>query len=375
MVSRGNKSPSPPAGDEVEVSIFGPGYGECVVVHAGYGDWLIIDSCLEETKRPAALEYLERIGVDAASAVRLVVATHWDDDHINGLADVCEASATAKFVCSAAMTSPQFKSILATWRLRSFLPGGSGVDEMDAIVAGLQGRGAIRASANKVLWERANPIRAEVRALSPSEAADVAMILRFAESESAMGPISKRLPNITDNHASIVLLVVAGNTRILLGADLQVRADRNLGWFAVIDAFDSTNPCELYKVAHHGSANADHDEIWAKLLRKEPLAILTPFVRGDTRLPTPADCKRIVDRTPHAYLTSLPRAGRFRDRDPRAERLMRRFTLKLESVPCRYGHIRLRKKVTNGPDVNWGVNLSQAAIKLSEHADQLEQLK
>jgi len=125
VLSPGNKQYQPPAADEVEVSIFGPGYGECVVVHIGNGDWLVIDSCLEgKAKRAVALEYLESLGVDVASAVRVVVATHWDDDHIVGLADICRASVSAKFVCSAAMTSEQFESILATWRLRSFLPGG-----------------------------------------------------------------------------------------------------------------------------------------------------------------------------------------------------------------------------------------------------------
>ena len=48
----------PPCHDELEVSIFGPGIGESVVVHLGYGDWIVVDSCLNpRTRLPAALEY------------------------------------------------------------------------------------------------------------------------------------------------------------------------------------------------------------------------------------------------------------------------------------------------------------------------------
>jgi beta-lactamase superfamily II metal-dependent hydrolase len=365
VLLRGNRQYQAPADRQIEVSVFGPGYGECVVAHLGNNDWVVIDSCMEHrSKRAVALEYLETLGIDIASAVRLVVATHWDDDHILGLAEICRASATAKFVCSGAMTSEQFQSILATWRLRSFLPGGSGVDEMDSVLQVLEGRGAVRASAQKILWSRDEPSRSEIRTLSPSEAADAAMIVRFAETlaDAQVSPVSRRLPNIIDNHASVVISLVVGNARVLLGADLLVRSDRKFGWFAIIDSF-SGGKYQAYKVAHHGSSNADDDEIWQELLQPQPFAAVTPFVRGGTTLPTDADCERIRARTTEAYLTSPPRPQRFRHRNPRAERLMRRFSRQVYSVPTRFGHVRLRKDIDekNG---NWDVSLFGAAAKL-----------
>jgi glyoxylase-like metal-dependent hydrolase (beta-lactamase superfamily II) len=74
-----------PLRDEAEVSVFGPGFGECVVVHIGRGEWVVVDSCLDaESGRPVALEYLKQLGVDVATQVSLVIATHWHDDHIWG---------------------------------------------------------------------------------------------------------------------------------------------------------------------------------------------------------------------------------------------------------------------------------------------------
>ena len=46
----------PPSPDELEISLFGPGRGECVVVHLGNNDWLVVDSCLDNTSsQPVAL--------------------------------------------------------------------------------------------------------------------------------------------------------------------------------------------------------------------------------------------------------------------------------------------------------------------------------
>ena len=36
MPSRGSSRPSPPEPQELEVSVFGPGFGECVVLHLGF---------------------------------------------------------------------------------------------------------------------------------------------------------------------------------------------------------------------------------------------------------------------------------------------------------------------------------------------------
>jgi len=35
-----------PEKDEIEVSIFGPGYGECIVIHIGNNEWVVIDCIL-----------------------------------------------------------------------------------------------------------------------------------------------------------------------------------------------------------------------------------------------------------------------------------------------------------------------------------------
>src|SRR4051794_14613649 len=97
-------SPLAPEFEEVEITVLGPGYGESVVVHLGDGDWAIVDSCIDRaTDLPASIAYLRSIGVDPTSAVRLVVISHWHDDHIRGLTSTVTACPEARVVCSAAM--------------------------------------------------------------------------------------------------------------------------------------------------------------------------------------------------------------------------------------------------------------------------------
>jgi Metallo-beta-lactamase superfamily len=100
---------TPPRPEQVEISLFGPGFGESVVLHMGFGDWVVVDSCILPRERtPAALAYFGAIGVDPADSVKFVIASHWHDDHIRGLSAVLDRCTKAAFVCPAAVRSPEF---------------------------------------------------------------------------------------------------------------------------------------------------------------------------------------------------------------------------------------------------------------------------
>jgi len=68
----------PPAPDEIEVCVLGPGTGEAILVHCTENEWLCVD-CTKVDGRCWPLSYLNEIGVPA-DAVRLIVATHWHAD-------------------------------------------------------------------------------------------------------------------------------------------------------------------------------------------------------------------------------------------------------------------------------------------------------
>lgn len=359
----------------MEVSIFGPGFGECVVLHLGNGDWAVVDSCLERgSKRPVALQYLERLGVDAAR-IGLVVATHWHDDHMQGISGVFRAAGSARFACTAAVQQPEFKEILLAWTGTRFLAGGSGVDELHRVMQELSKRcGDLTshpaprlASVNKLLWERSTPPRTSVKALSPSDAAVIATMARLRVVLPCVSKVRRRIPSLEANDASVVLSVEVGPQQVLLGADLEASQDRALGWAAIVAEFGSADGRhEVFKIPHHGSPSGHHDEVWTHLLGPEPWTATTPFVRGQLRLPSADDCRRILRYSRRSYLTAPPRVAKYRDPDRAVQKMVAEATRSAYFLPATFGHVRLRKVIDDG-STDWRVEVYGDAMSMADY--------
>ena len=110
----------PPQCDQIEVSLFGPGYGECVLLHIGDGNWVIVDSCFDKHREPAALAYLRGLDSDPAESVRLIVATHWHDDHIRGMGELVEVCKNAVFCCASVLGKRELPTDRDVKRILSF---------------------------------------------------------------------------------------------------------------------------------------------------------------------------------------------------------------------------------------------------------------
>jgi len=77
-----------PKEDELEISIFGPGYGESIVLHIPQVGWGIIDSCVQKfgnTTIIPTLEYLLNIIKPSFPKLAFVILTHPYQAHCEGL--------------------------------------------------------------------------------------------------------------------------------------------------------------------------------------------------------------------------------------------------------------------------------------------------
>ena len=230
----GSELSVPPTADTVEVSIFGPGSGECIVLHLGYGEWVVVDSCVDaKSRRPVAIDYLERLGVDIAKSVSLVVATHWHDDHIGGFGELFEACNNARFACSMALHCKEWETLVQIYG--SYLQaGGSGVDELGRTMRELNRRAQRREVVapnfcinGRVLRDRNDQLAAKVRCLAPSDAAVGTMQARIRkELLPRVSGRRLRVPVLSENDGSVVLAVTVGAASVLLGADLEGGAVR-----------------------------------------------------------------------------------------------------------------------------------------------------
>ena len=374
----GNRRDIAPERSELEVSLFGPGYGESVVLHLGENAWFIVDSCIDPaTGDPAPLEYLRQMQIDPATAVQQVIATHWHDDHIRGLGRIVTVCETAEFVCSAALRQNEFRTLVAAYGQRAMMTS-PGVKEFYEVIQALKARGQrphLRgptfATASRCLWRRGvsdTGLQSEstIYALSPS---DVSILLAHRHIAALLpreGMTKLRVSALTPNHAAVVLWVTTGGASILLGSDLEETGHPGTGWSVILGS--STYPqgkASVFKIPHHGSQTADQPQVWHDMLHAEPLAILTPFVRGNVSLPTRHDVDRLCARTEHAYTTAVPRYRRRRGRPNAVTRTIRETVGSIREVIPSTGHVRLRANLTHQP-ISWHVELFGDACPLRQ---------
>jgi beta-lactamase superfamily II metal-dependent hydrolase len=362
-VTSNSELSSAPKPDELEVSLFGPGVGECAVVHFGAGEWAIVDSCLDAGK-PVALEYLRAMGVDVGAAVKLIVVTHWHDDHARGAAEILVAAPRAKLVCSAALRCDEFQSfVAASSDLRVESQGSSGVDELRRCFEVIQARtpGGNRSKALGPEWTRADQqliVRAssavppaQVVALSPSAGTLSRGFHELAKVLPKLGAPKRAAVAMRPNETCVTLSVQFGQAFALLGADLENTGSPLTGWGAVLSTTSRPSlPAHVFKVPHHGSENAYHPEVWSQMLAKDVVALVTPYAAGSKPLPAPADIKRMKGHTRSVLCTS-PAAGRKRFEDPVVERTVSEVARVFRPRSSRMGHWRVRMSATGSTPV------------------------
>ena len=337
--SRERRAPSP---SEIEVTLLGPGYGESVVVHIGDGDWIVVDSCIDRDGTPQALAYLERIGVNPTQAVNLVVATHWHDDHIRGMAQIVEVCRNARFCCAGALRDVEFLEAIGGLEGQRFSGSGSGVREIHRVFCQFEDRDDLPmfALADRRLH---GGDRHEIWTLSPNDTEFVAFLRRIKQLTPKAGETKRRIRAVAPNHIAVVLWIRIGNVVVLLGSDLERK-----GWRTILASQGRpSSKASLYKVAHHGSPGADTPELWSRLLKPEPFAALTPWRRGTRARPTGKDVERILTQTAHAFATWRPEnVPRARKRThPAVARTLRGSGITIRGSVPDSGAVRLRRPV------------------------------
>ena len=364
---------TPPLSNELEVSLFGPGRGECVVLHLSNGNWMIVDSCLNaEGSRAVALEYLETLKVDVGTQVKIVVVTHWHDDHIKGISGIMKEARGAEFVCSAALNCREFMSLIVADENIKLVEHTSGISEFAKTFRVINERSGVIytkgpdhwACSEKLLYSATTPYNTKVIALSPSAQTITDSKGDLAKLIPKSSNIIRRFPRTTPNDYSVVMLVKIADWNVLLGADLERGPDVARGWRAIVTSdLRPDGKSVAYKVPHHGSGNADLDSIWSELLVENPYALLTPYAGGRKSLPSAEDVKRIKKQTDNLYCTVWPPSIHPPRRDKSVERTMDEVAKTRRAIRKCPGHIRLRIPIGGKPsDIN--IDLFDGATRL-----------
>jgi hypothetical protein len=339
----------PPKPSELEVTLIGPGFGECIVIHIGPQRWMIIDSCLDSTsRRPVALEYLESLGVNVATDVRWVVATHWHKDHIAGLGDVVEACRAAKFICATVMDQRTLFEFVSA--VSATAGGGNVKDFADAL-------DALKSSARSPEWvhngiciekfESSVDSDISIFALSPSNSDFTEFLTEIAGKLPKKRQPHRAAVASRPNHIAIAIVIQLTADGVLLGADLEELASDDRGWGAAVKCAKriGARRASVIKIPHHGSKTAHSPAMWSDLLTQKPVAGITPFNRGRKagRPPMPDDLLRIASLSSETYLSAPTESGRARAKNSPVEQHLRMMGMVARTIGGDIGVVRHRR--------------------------------
>jgi hypothetical protein len=355
-----------PDPDQIELSVFGPGYGEC---------WVVVDSCIDNvTGAPAPLSYLKDIGVDCAQDVKLVVATHWHDDHVRGLSSIVRECKNARFCSSSALTTDEFATLAQLYADRPLTKSTSGLSEMYSIIRHLRQQSTVypkKAGPDRLIYKKdagisAHRLGCEIWTLSPSDA----QIEQFLSDVSALmpnaGAAKKRAISRSPNHMSVVTWISFGDIAILLGGDLEESSNRELGWAPIVrSTCRPPGRALFFKIPHHGSANAHSDDVWNEMISANGYAVLTPYARGRKSLPTNSDILRIRQRTNAAYITNPNSAPIGQRRSREVQKMINATVRSIKAAEPVTGTVRFRNGGENDPDT-WTVTTLNGACRIDD---------
>jgi hypothetical protein len=362
-----------PSDSQIEVNLFGGGnaYGETILVHLGFNKWISVDSIKNPiTNSSLVLEYFNDIGKDPKN-IELIVASHWHDDHIKGISELYNSS-ESKISISQALSKDYIAKLISLDEFKE--SSNSGLREFSNVVKkSIELKTPlIRAIQDRPLLDlELNGSNAKVIALSPSDKSIEEFEKELSSLINDAHDLNLASKKLSPNHSSVVLLIQIEQTKILLGADLEVTSDQLMGWEQILKASSTPkdNSVEIFKIPHHGSENGHYDKIWNEVLAiNNHISILTPYGRGRKKLPSEEDRSRILKFSPESYITSRhDNSTKPKKRNPRANKIIRELAYKIRERKYTYGHIQLRREIKSQPESPWEINLFGNALKLSNY--------
>lgn len=352
-----------PSIEQGEITVIGANrYGESVVIHMGNNEWVIIDSCVNPNDKdtPLPLAYLQTIGVDP-DKIKLVICTHWHDDHIIGLSRILKSAINAEFCIARASDREKFLAFIAMNAEKTL---NSSTQEFAKCFQILIDRNRYYKEAieDRPIYTKDD---VSIICLSPSDYTLQNFDLEIQELFLSYGSPTKRLPYDSPNSRSIATFIKLGNHRAILGADLEVGKNPQSGWLKVLKNITTIDrKSSLLKISHHGSENGYHPDIWSDLLVVNPVAKITPWSLGGMYLPREHMIDTYKKHTSNLYITEHVISKKQKVRDGQLEKVIKQLRPNIYEIKYRLGIIRSRILI-NDDTCDWQVENLVAAKKIA----------
>lgn len=344
---------------EINLLGTGGGYGESLVIHLANNEWIVIDSCIDpNSKESLPLKFLKEKGIDLSN-VQLILCTHWHDDHIRGISSLLKYCPNAIFSTSKVTGKKKFLQIVGLEHQKeNFSASNSSTKEFHKCLEIIDKREKpLKLSEiDKTLYSTTyKNIDIKIHSLSPSDYSARLFDHEISELMDRYSPVNKKIPNQSLNDRSVVLLLEIGSHSVLLGADLEVKSNPDLGWLDIIhnsQTVKTAYPSKYYKIPHHGSSNGYHSDIFDNLLGKNPIGSLTPR-HPSPSLPTEKMMEKYGSLMKELYFTSNPHnSSKPKKRDHKTTKIIKKINSSVQEIRFNYGIITSRVNILN-PGNEW----------------------
>lgn len=362
----------PPKKEESEITVIGTGggYGECIILKLGEKDWIIVDSCIDPiTKKTLALTYLTELGVDIANDVKLILCTHWHDDHVKGMSELLDLSVNADFVMSKVNDKEKFLQLVALDSGKLSKSSNSTTVEFSKCLEIQSKRKKTIKSAfcDRLLYKTSyNNKDFKIISLSPSDLTINEFDMEISTLIKEFGQSNRQIVVNTPNDKSVALLIQLGGENVILGSDLEVGNNAQKGWLHIINHSVSVQGemSSVFKIPHHGSNNGYNTEIWNKLLHPNPISKITPWNRGKG-LPQEDMIQVYKNNTDKLYITSSVsnKKSKNRNLENGLSKFIKSNRPSLEEIKYHFGIIRSRINYSE-QNPTWKTELFGEAIKI-----------
>jgi hypothetical protein len=274
----------------LEIHVFGASQGESIALRLPNGGWGVID-CYASTLADSANNATYRFLVDrGVSELEFLCLTHPHYDHFRGMSRLLESFRVRCFWRPSAMSGQRLKWILRLSILDAKRSGHfeavEDAKELERVFSLV--RDARRKRAEPLIPKNAAvgtqlypvPLDSDASFQMWSVSPCGRQVDRYEDGLRACfdlsGRLRDRLPYSRHNEISLALLVVFGETRLVLGGDVEKG-----GWADSMREFGSEKlDSAAVKVSHHGSTTGYCEGLWQSFSRNgKPIAIVTPFRR------------------------------------------------------------------------------------------------
>jgi hypothetical protein len=308
---------SPPSKDEIEITVFGPGIGESIVIHCPGIGWGVIDCCISEKhsgKIVHPLAYLKALHVEELAFIAL---SHPHEDHYLGMNELLDYY-NGRLQRVVYYMGDGVRELL-TYQARQAIPGSYSLFRLVEVIKSID-QAEKNGATKRRLGEMTDiipvtqvnipdypPFRVHIQALSPSAESIKQYVDLLRKHIPREGEILEKLPDKSHNLIASAIWCSVGDVKILLGSDVEKGSNDYTGWRGILRNMDRPSlAANIIKVAHHGSSSSFLAPAWTLHIQKGlPISIITPFTRSGRPLPNPNDVKRLTPLCKKLGLTSM----------------------------------------------------------------------